>query len=181
MKTKITLLVVAVCFTLVATTSVFGTSTIISWMKDMYNQPSIKPQESGTMQNFPLGTVSIDGKKNTKTIPNNGWMAQMGSVKKPAHYKVNMVNGKRMFQTYCEVCHGDKNGMGKAGKADTRVAEKFFANGVVIPAGFVVKTMPANYLYLKIKHGGIKMPALGYMTTEQDRWDIINYLKGAAQ
>ena len=42
-------------------TAAYGTSTIWSWMKDMYNQPSIKPQEEGSFKNFPIGSVTTEG------------------------------------------------------------------------------------------------------------------------
>lgn len=59
MKLK-TILLLSI-FSVAVYVTAFGTSTIVSWMKDMYNQKSIKPQEEGTMQEFPLGVVSTKG------------------------------------------------------------------------------------------------------------------------
>ena len=60
MKARKKIIVTILCG-LFFSTAAYGTSTIWSWVKDMYNQPSIKPQEEGSFKNFPIGSVTTEG------------------------------------------------------------------------------------------------------------------------
>ena len=154
-------------------TYVLGTSTIVTWMKDMYNQISIKSQERGMMMTFPVGIVSVDGRSyETQPLP----MSWADAEKNPKTTTKNMVkatqdsiqNGKRIYNIYCAACHAE-NGMGI-----TPVTQKGMP---AMPIKMMTQTFTDGHLYKKIKHGGAIMPPFGYATSEQERWNIVNYLR----
>ena len=171
--------------TILLTTMAYGTSTVWSWVKDMYNQPSIKPQEEGSMKNFPIGSVttegleiSTDGVKHQKAT-DFAWIASRNNPalapKNP--YKANkdsIKKGEFLYNSYCIACHGDD------GKATTPVA---IFRGGVLPIADILEADPSitdGYLFYKITYGGIGdvgMPPFGYSTSEEERWHLVNYLK----
>ncbi|MCH7477653.1 MAG: cytochrome c, partial [SAR324 cluster bacterium] len=92
-----------------------------AWFLDMFNQPSIKPQEVGTFQVFPADSVPrsgaepfiaataiVDGKLLRDQIPANPTRATPDS----------MARGRVLYETYCGVCHGLE------GQAGTPVVQK---------------------------------------------------------
>ena len=170
-------------FSLFSSTAVFATSTIWSWVQDMYNQPSIKPQEEGTLKNFPVGSVTTTGIEITtdgekRQNPTDiSWILSRNNPdlapKNPqAKTKKSIEKGKYLYTAYCSVCHGDD------GKAQTVV--NYFRGGV-LPLDQILqdKTITDGYLFYKITYGGIgdvSMPPFGYSLSEQERWNIVNYL-----
>ncbi len=177
-----TVLAIALCG-LIFTVSAYGTSTIWSWMKDMYNQPSIKPQEEGSFKHFPIGSVtteglqiSSDGEKHLKATDFT-WIAARNSValapKNPQKATAeSLKQGEFFFNSYCIACHGAD------GKSTTPVA---LFRGGVIPLDLILTdpTITDGYLFYKITYGGfgdVAMPPFGYSITEKERWHIVNYI-----
>ena len=172
-----------VIFIFFFSSSVFATSTIWSWVQDMYNQPSIKPQEEGSMKNFPIGSVTIngieistDGEKHQRQIDFTWIITRNNPALAPKNpqepTRESIAKGKYFYTAYCSSCHGED------GKAQTAVA--LFRGGVV-PINTILKdkTITDGYLFYKITYGGIadvSMPPFGYSISEQERWHIINYL-----
>lgn len=163
--------------------AIFAVSTVWSWVQDMYNQPSIKPQEEGTMKNFPIGSVTINGieittngerhqKQNDFTwiaARNNPALAPQNPQKAT---KESIEKGKYYYTAYCGVCHGED------GQSQTVVA---LFRGGVLPLALILQdqTITDGYLFYKITYGGIGdvgMPPFGYAINEKDRWHIVNYL-----
>lgn len=78
--------------------------------------------------------------------------------------------GKTLYQQFCAICHGDK------GKGD----------GL---AGMTLKPRPANFtkeaiqtqtdgaIYWKITEGKAPMAAYKAVLTEQQRWQLVNYIR----
>ena len=161
----------------------YATSTVWSWVKDMYNQPNIKPYEEGSMQNFPVGSVTTEGVE----ISSNGikhqiegdlsWLASRNNEalapKNPIPFTTSSINnGKYLYDVNCTVCHGGD------GNAQTVVAK---LRGVP-PIAPILAAAPLTdgYLYYRITYGGINvvlMPPFGYSTLAKERWDIVNYLQ----
>ena len=79
--------------------------------------------------------------------------------------------GGALFATHCASCHGD-TGAGDGPLADTLPAP---------PANFTVHVPfhPDGVLYAWISDGirGTGMPAWADQLSEQDRWDLVNYLR----
>lgn len=170
-KTREILLTIG--FLIIGSSCLFGASSILTWVKDMYNQISLKPQERGMMMTFPEGIVSIDGRYYE---PHPAPMSWVVKEMKPATATTNttratpesILNGKKVFNIICAACHG-QNGM-----SGTPVMLK----GMPAPP---IKLMSPGftdgYIYRKIKFGGIVMPPFGYATSEKERWDIVNYIR----
>lgn len=154
---------------------------------EMYDGKGIKPQEEGTYQKFPKGSVPV---KFTLGKIQSIYEAILPFVErdlKPQNptqpTEESLARGRVLFNTYCSVCHG------KAGKADTPVATK--ALGILaIPPDInpLIQAFGAPHLYNKIRYGSYYntgtyqatpglMPPYGGQTSSQDRWDMVNYMK----
>ncbi len=158
---------------IVLTVSLFGTSTITTWVKDMYNQPSIKPQEQEGMKQFPINVVAKDGTVySDKKQPFQTTEVNFSNYESPENsindYQFNEATGKQMFLTYCAVCHGPQGKLND-GKG-TRVSQK----GLKVIA---IRDLPKGYYYERLHRGGVQMPPLSYRMTDRERWDIANYIK----
>ena len=150
------------------------------FLTDLYNQVSIKPQENASMTEFPMGTVSVDGRINQDPKVRFEWQTQkMESVVAKSAPAVDsapsLTVGELRYNTYCIVCHGDTTKTNEQGLADTKLNKL----GMLAPAMIAqTPSLSDEYLFNKIKHGGTIMPALGYSTTNADRWNIVGYVRG---
>ena len=142
------------------------------WMLDMFNQPSLKPQEEGMIQHFPRDSVPRDGVEVEvpNTMHSDG--ARMLRDVIPANPTTatpdSIANGRKMYNIYCAACHGQD------GKAGTPVTMK----GMPAPAiDSMIPVFSEAHFYNKIRYGGPLMPAYGFQTSQAERWDIVNYLK----
>ncbi|MCZ6472208.1 MAG: cytochrome c [SAR324 cluster bacterium] len=144
-----------------------------AWFLDMMDQPSIKPQETGSFQRFPRDSVPRrgvepvidaaaikDGRLLRDLIPPNPTQATPASL----------AQGRVLYETYCGVCHGNK------GEAGTPVTKKGMP---APPIGAMLGFLSEAHLYNKIRYGGPIMPSYGIQTSQQDRWDMVNYMKSA--
>lgn len=83
----------------------------------------------------------------------------------------SVMSGKSLFEEHCTTCHGlNGNGQGPA------------AHGIMtFPRQlWVWNNAPASaddYLYWFITNGRNEMPPWGVILSENDRWDVINYIK----
>jgi mono/diheme cytochrome c family protein len=144
-----------------------------AWFLDMVNQPSVKPQEVGTFQNFPADSVPRQGVE-----PFIGPDAKVGDrlardvmPKNPESATPESIgHGRFIFETYCAACHA-KNGMGV-----TPVTQKGIPP---IPIAVMVPALSEAHIYNKALYGGAIMPAYGFQTSAKDRWDVANYMKSA--
>ncbi|MBF0279325.1 MAG: cytochrome c [SAR324 cluster bacterium] len=155
---------------------------------DMFDGKGIKPQQEGTYQQFPKGSVPVKftlGKLDKAVYeailpfaereikPQNPTEASPESI----------ARGRLLYDTYCAVCHG------KAGIADTPVAQKSVGKLAIPPdINPLLKVFGGPHLYNKIRYGSYYntgtyqptpglMPSYGVQTSSQDRWDMVNYLK----
>ena len=55
---------------------VFGKSSILVFIVDMYDQKNVKPQEEGSMMIFPLHSVTTDGRLMEDPAAAPDWFAQ---------------------------------------------------------------------------------------------------------
>lgn len=89
--------------------------------------------------------------------------------------EASLTRGGDLFTTYCATCHGD-GGMG-----DGPAAANLDPAPVAI--AHTSQMLGDNYLYWRISAGGqgdpfnSAMPAWGAALSEQDRWDLINYIR----
>jgi len=169
-KLRIFLLLVGILC--IFSVSLFGTSTITTWVKDMYNQPGVKPQEQESMNDFPSHVISADGREyNLPLKPFDSTELDFKSYQPPVNqsksYQFDQTEGKKMFLTYCAVCHGS-DGQLNDGKG-TRVSLK----GLQVVR---IRDLPGGYYYDRIMRGGVQMPSLGFRMADQERWDVANYI-----
>lgn len=141
------------------------------WFLDMFNQPSIKPQEVGTVQQFPVDSVPRSGAEPfiPPTAIVNGILLRDQMPKNPTQPTAeSLARGQVLFETFCGVCHGNQ------GTGGTPVTLK----GIPAPPiGAMFPFLTGPHLYNKIRYGGPIMPAYGFQTSIQDRWDMVNYMK----
>jgi mono/diheme cytochrome c family protein len=176
-KHKIIILLGA--FLLIGYLNLSARSAVTSYINDMFNQISIKPQEPGGMGSFPIGSVSVDGRVNEDPADRFSWLIPEMTPKTATRNPTtagpeSFANGKMKFDTYCLVCHGDTAAVNLEGFAATKINDL----GMIAPA--VVTLTPDftdGYIYHKVKYGGAVMPTLGYATTGTDRWEIINHIR----
>jgi mono/diheme cytochrome c family protein len=85
--------------------------------------------------------------------------------------KESISRGKSMYENNCSTCHGlDGNGYGPAAQSFTTPVRPMS----------VWKGADASvdgYLFWFITNGRTDMPAWGVVLSEEQRWDLINYIK----
>jgi mono/diheme cytochrome c family protein len=83
--------------------------------------------------------------------------------------------GKELFDNYCTTCHGlDGGGHGPAAHGITTFPRQLWAwNNADSSAD--------GYLFWFITNGRNEMPPWGVILTENERWDVINYIKTLKQ
>jgi len=140
------------------------------WFLDMVNQPSIKPQEVGTMERFPTDSVPTTGVE--PDVPNvtnsSGLLRDQIPVNPVKPTAASIADGRKIFDIYCAACHG------RDGKAQTPVAAKGMP---AIPIDQLRLVFSEAHIYNKIRYGGPIMPTYGFQTSQRERWDIVNYMK----
>ncbi len=180
MKRKV--IIIAGLLLLLVSPSIFGKSSILVFVIDMYDQRNIKPQQLGSMLKFPIHSVSTDGRvyepRSKQTSPD--WFAkEMNAATATQNPNPptpeSLANGELKYKTYCAVCHFDGKTMNDMGTAKSKVNEK----GMIAPAMMIMTPgFTDGYIFHKIKYAsGAVMPPLGYATTAKERWDIVNYIR----
>ena len=177
MKNRLSILLLLLA--LVCGGSLFAKSSLLNFLYDMFDQASIKPQEAGGMERFPLGSVSTDGAVFEDPGDRFGWLlsemnAATATSNPVAATQESLKNGKLKFHTYCAVCHGTDRTYNESGFADTKVNQL----GMIAPTLLLVSgSFPDGYLYRKMYYGGVVMPPQGTAITTKERWDIVHYIR----
>ena len=157
------------------------------WLTDMKQQPSV-----GTWQVFSTDTVAGDTipfRGNPQgSVPTNGtavasWQVSyaampptvdsMSGLQNPvAADERSLVNGRKLYQVNCTVCHGDL-GDGKGAMPQLNPGYAF------IPAINAAATQARTdgYLFGMLRNGRGLMPSQNRIP-EAMRWDVINYVRG---
>jgi mono/diheme cytochrome c family protein len=86
--------------------------------------------------------------------------------------------GKQLYMMGCLPCHGP------AGKGDGPVAGTLERNGVSVRPGNLADPKlwqeSDGALFWKITEGNSPMPSWGQALTEEQRWDLVNYVRTLA-
>jgi mono/diheme cytochrome c family protein len=109
----------------------------------------------------------------TKLQSKGPWVAPSGAdtIKNPLKGKPDAVAaGKKIYATYCAVCHGDKgkgNGMAAAGlnpKPADHTSAKF-------------QSQSDGAIYWKLNTGRAPMASYEKTLTLQQRWQVVNFMR----
>ncbi|MCP4295552.1 MAG: c-type cytochrome [Proteobacteria bacterium] len=106
-------------------------------------------------------------------------ISKLGSTPPPASTLTNPISrseesvgkGKDLFQSNCSKCHGLRgNGYGTAAHGLTTWPRQLFAWNNA-------DSSIDGYLFQFITYGNTDMPPWGLILSENDRWNLINYIK----
>lgn len=116
-----------------------------------------------------MGRNSGMSARHHATIP-----AEYAALTNPvAEDQASFTRGATVFANNCASCHGD-GGMGDGPAAGT-------LDPAPAPLAHTTQMMGDNYLFWRVSEGGIPfdsaMPAWKEILTEQQRWDVINYVR----
>lgn len=170
MKTKGLLLILAFCVTGL---SLFATSTITTWMKDMYNQPSVKPQGKDSIVRFPENVVSTKGVQYhpprrpfpEKAVDFQSYQAPQNNLE---GFEADTAEGRLLFLTFCAACHG------RDGRLNNGKGTPISLKGLKVRA---MQMRPVGFYYDRLSRGGAQMPPLAYRMSERERWQVAHYVK----
>ncbi len=145
---------------------------------DMVRSPAVHSQQASSvfadgraMRPAPAGTVAR-GQKPLLFGPGAEERERAGrELKNPytSSYEV-MTRGKKVFETYCQHCHG------RAGLGDGAVAKDFPSFSYPL-ASKSTYDLPDGTIFHIITFGRNLMPAHGSQVSVDDRWKVIHYLR----
>lgn len=145
-----------------------GSVAARQYFDDMFDQPSIKPQE-GTPRALPKGSVPFGGGRVRVDLPRD-LLSPALPANPVAADKASVGRGEKLYGKYCAACHGP------TGAGDGPVAAK----GVTPwwPLGSPqTQGQSDQYIFAQIWVGNIVMGPFWMMLEERDAWDLVNYVR----
>ena len=137
----------------------------------MWQTPAIKPHEN-PIPVMAAGSVPVHGGEALYRAADTGELAAPFALTEPAAIRA----GQTVYSRYCIHCHGKQfDGYGTVGQS--------FAPPPGDLRGAKVQTMSAGTLFKEISFGipGGRQPALATTVAEEDRWNVIAYVKSLGQ
>lgn len=144
------------------------------WDKDMVDQPSEKPQESpappdpgsvptsgGEIVPVPADELEADDMKLLAALVLNPVPATDESIARGAYF----------YSVNCQVCHGSE------GHGDGPVGLKMQVKAPVDLNDAYVQDQADGELFFTLTRGRAKMPFYRDALSQEERWDVINYVK----
>jgi len=133
---------------------------------DMHFNPSLKAQKIGSMRMPPAGTIPRGFRPYEITDIEQAGRELKNPLKRT---KDVMEKGQKLFNVYCIVCHG------KYGEGD----------GLVVPAfprppslqSEKIMNYPDGKIFHVITLGQTLMPSYGDRLNEEERWQVIHYVR----
>ena len=139
---------------------------VLIGFNQMSEQISVRPYESPQMLP-PTGTVSYFA--SDTVLPET--QAQAAGLANPVPYDQDSVlRGDKAYRNYCLACHGSNlDGYGPVGPSlPARIPHL---------TGDRVKNLSDGELYWHLINGGKVAPPIGRSMTEQELWNVINFLR----
>jgi len=152
--------------------------TACEWFTDFKRQPSIStweqvkdsttPSRGNPQMSVPtVGTAVAGYQVSYGAMP--ATIDSMSGLRNPtAATDSSLANGRKYFQINCVVCHGDR-AMGDG------PATGFGMPGINLTTD-LTKARTDGYIFGMIRNGRGLMPPYNRIE-EQDRWDVVNYLR----
>ncbi len=142
--------------------------TKVQYMPDMADAPTVKAQEN--ILNPPEHSVTINAILYPETYEQAEAELRNPFGEGPQVSDEVKAKGKKLFETYCVVCHGaDGKGKGTLGDA------------YPIPVPDITRPelhgKKDGFFFLRISKGGELMPSYGYATSPHERWWIASYIR----
>lgn len=149
-------------FLILAIFSLVSKAYALPWDKDMYSQQSLKSNE---VARAPVkGTVPVGHKPFTMTMDE-----AEKTLKNPTAFDSNSVwRGQRLWNTQCLPCHG------ATAESNTKIGKLVGAPNL-LDARF--NSYTDGRIYGTMMLGVRGMPRYGYKLSEEERWDVVNYLR----
>ena len=143
------------------------------WNKDMVDQPAEKPQKSVA----PAAPNSVPT-RGRETLPAPTTESEIFKAKDAAATLRNPVpatadsvaRGAALYRTNCAVCHGER------GLGDGPVGRKFDPVPVDLNKDYT-QSQADGQLFFTLTRGRVAMPFYRDALSQQERWDVINYVK----
>ncbi len=146
---------------------IVGLAQAQPWVRNMVDQPSIKPQERSYL--LPVeGTVPRSGRE-----PKRTW-DEGNAVPNPLpHTQAVIKRGKVLYERFCSVCHGPEATAG--GGPIAKIAPALTTPDLTMD--IYINVRKDGYFYEIIRQGHILMPPYDEGTNVIDRWSIVHYLR----
>ena len=143
------------------------------WDQDMVDQPSAKPQESPAP--VEPGSVPVGGGEIVPAPPPEG----MSDAKDAAAAMPNPVpatpesvaRGAAFYEVHCLICHG------ATGVGDGPVGVKFEDKSPADLNDVYTQDQADGQLFFSLTRGKDAMPFYRDALSQQERWDVVNYLR----
>jgi S-disulfanyl-L-cysteine oxidoreductase SoxD len=135
----------------------------LPWDIDMYRQESLKSNE---VNRAPVkGTVAVGRKPFSMSVAE-----AEKNLKNPVALSFNSAwRGQRLFNSNCVPCHG------VTGRGDGEVSKSLV--GVPNILTDLYKQRTDGRIFAIIHHGQNAMPRYGFKFSEDEKWDIVNYVR----
>jgi mono/diheme cytochrome c family protein len=151
------------------------TASSFPWDKDMVDQPSAKPQRSPAPAE--PDAVPVAG---GETLPAPTTEEGMFEAKEAAASVPNPVpatpesvaRGRYLFEITCMVCHGSE------GRGDGPVGQVFDPVPVDLNDAYTQDQADGQIFFTLTRGRGV-MPFYRDALSQQERWDVVNYVKQA--
>lgn len=147
----------------------------LPWNVDMVDSDAVRAYEQ-VMRSVPEGAMSQANLLTPISYRRNyvRESAEGRALKNPLDGSNSDVQatGKRMYNIYCQPCHGDGEKVGPVGAAGRYPA-------VAILKGETGRVVPNTdgHLYLTIRNGGGIMPSYSWAMDDREMWSIVAYLR----
>lgn len=164
--------------TLIFVAPVFIGMTGCEWFTDFKRQPSLwtwepvkdslTPSRGNPQMSVPVQGTAVAGFQ-VSYQPLPGTIDSMAGIPNPHPVTdASLTNGHKYYAINCAPCHGDR-GMGDG------PATKYGMPGINLMTD-VTKARTDGYIFGMIRNGRGLMPTYNRIE-EQDRWDVVNYLR----
>ncbi len=137
-------------------------ASALPWDRDMFSQQSLKSNEisrSPVKGTFPIGRKPflMTTEEASEKLAN------------PVQFdKMSVWHGQRIWNANCLPCHGVN------AKSEGTIGQKMAAPNLLTD---FYKQRTDGRFFGVLTYGGVNMPRYGYKFSEQEKWDVINYLR----